>query len=164
MKLNTKKQEILASDVAKYFLYRAITDGDLVSNLKMQKLVYYAYAWTLAKTNKKLFQESIQAWPNGPVVKSLYDELKAYGASPISEDYLNISSDIELENLKAKFQPEVLKVLDEVYEAYIGKSAFELVVMTHGELPWREARKGLAATEKCYKDISDQHIKEEFKK
>ena len=46
---------IIPSDVAKYFLYRAIQDGELVSPLKMQKLLYYAYSWTLVKNKKKLF-------------------------------------------------------------------------------------------------------------
>lgn len=63
-----KVDVITPKDVARYFLYRAYDDGEWVTPLKMQKLVYFAYVWTLLMTGKKLFNEEIQAWPNGPVV------------------------------------------------------------------------------------------------
>ena len=43
--INNKQNidNISPSNVAKYFLYKSMQDGDLVSPLKMQKLVYYGY-------------------------------------------------------------------------------------------------------------------------
>ncbi len=87
-----------ASDVARYFLGLATEDGDLITNLKMQKLVYYAYAWTLVKNDRKLFDEPIQAWANGPVVPSLYQELKCYRAGPIEEEFLAVESGVDPED------------------------------------------------------------------
>lgn len=151
-----------ASDVAKYFLYRAVHDGELISPLKMQKLVYYGYVWTLVKNQKKLFIERIEAWPNGPVVPSLYKELKKYGASPIEESYLGIFNKEGATKLENKFSLEIKSVLDEVYEKYVTKTAFELVVLTHSEKPWIKAREGLSSTEPSNEPISDDLIIQEY--
>ena len=147
------------TDVARYFLYRATQDGDLITNLKMQKLVYYAYAWTLVKNGQQLFDEPIQAWPNGPVVPSLYRQLKQYGYSPIDEEFIDAESE---EELLARFPPDVLETLAAVYETYGPQSAFQLVVSTHHEKPWMEARKGLGPTDRSEQTLSDGHILDEF--
>lgn len=149
---------ITPSDVAKYLLYRSLEDGELVTPLKMQKLVYYAYVWTLVKNKKKLFEEKIEAWPSGPVVPSLYRELKDYGSSPIDEKYLGVKNEAELEPLFSKFPRDVKATLDEVYEDYMTKTAFELVSLTHSEKPWVEARKGLSSIESSSRPISDDLI------
>lgn len=149
---------ITPSDVAKYFLYRSVKDGDLVSPLKMQKLVYYAYVWTLVKNNRKLFGENIEAWPSGPVVPSLYQELKSYGSAPIDEKYLGVKNETELGAIFSKFPTDIKDTLDVVYENYMTKTAFELVTLTHSEKPWVETRKGLSATERSNRAISDDLI------
>jgi uncharacterized phage-associated protein len=151
-----------ASDVARYFLALAAEDGDLITNLKMQKLVYYAYAWTLVGTGRKLFAEPIQAWANGPVVPSLYHRLKRYGAGPIDEEFLAIESDEEFEQLAAKFPEDVLETLNGVYEQYMRLSAFDLVTQTHSEKPWQRARQGLGPTDLCDGPIRDEDIVEQF--
>jgi uncharacterized phage-associated protein len=74
-----------AEDVARYFLLRVLEDGDYITNLKMQKLVYYAYGWTLVKHGQRLFDDPIQAWPSGPVVPALYALLSRYGSTPIGD-------------------------------------------------------------------------------
>ena len=58
-----------AFDVAAYILEN---QGEMTT-LKLQKLVYYAQAWSLSLDKTPLFDEKIEAWPNGPVVKDLYD-------------------------------------------------------------------------------------------
>jgi uncharacterized phage-associated protein len=145
-----------ARDVARYFLSRAIPNGEPISPLKMQKLVYYAYCWVLVNDNKRLFTEPIEAWVNGPVVKSLYNELKDFGADPIPESWLgnNFRSDF--------FSPKVTRTLTEVYNNYVPLTAFSLVVMTHAEKPWQQARGNLKPTEPSSRPISDELILEEF--
>ena len=162
-KMNFQKlQNISPSDIAKYFLYRSNQDGELVSPLKMQKLVYYAYVWTLVKNKTKLFDEKIQAWPSGPVVPSLYRELKSYGSSPIDEKYLGVKDEAELNAIFSKFPKEVKNVLDGVYETYSTKTAFELVALTHAEKPWLEARNNLAPTKPSNNPILDATILKQY--
>ena len=61
-----------ALTVADYFLYKANKEKKPITNKKLQKLVYYAQAWSLVLNNKKLFSEPIEAWVHGPAVRSLY--------------------------------------------------------------------------------------------
>ncbi len=151
-----------ATDVAKYLLALAFEDGDTVTNLKMQKLVYYAYAHVLVGLDRKLFSEPIQAWANGPVVWELYSQLKRYGRGAIGEDFLGDGLGDELERLSAPFPSDVLEILNGVYEAYIGKSAFELVALTQNERSWQEARRGLSAQEPSSNVIADGDIIAQF--
>lgn len=76
-----KDKQISAIDIAKFFLTLAP-----VSNLKLQKLVYFAYSDYLEKTSKKMFQEKIIAFKYGPVVEEVYHLYKDYGRSEIEEE------------------------------------------------------------------------------
>ena len=75
---------ITAQDVADYFLF-LVDDpsGDNLSNLKLQKLVYYAQGFYLAIHDRPLFDDAICAWEHGPVVPSLYRRYKKYGSGGI---------------------------------------------------------------------------------
>lgn len=148
-----------AADGAQYFLHRAQLDGDFISNLKMQKIVYYAYCWTLVKHGLRLFSEPIEAWPRGPVVPSLFRQLSRYGTRPIDEEFIDAETEDELLD---RFPRDVLETLDQVYRIYGSKSAFELTVSTQQERPWVEARRGLAPTDASTRVISDQDIEEAF--
>lgn len=57
-------------DVAKYILHKK---GPMTT-MKLQKLVYYCQAWSLVWDGKPIFEEKIQAWASGPVVRELYNE------------------------------------------------------------------------------------------
>ena len=58
-----------ADDVAAYILERRTP----LTAMKLQKLLYYSYAWHLVWDEEQLFQESIEAWANGPVVPAIYE-------------------------------------------------------------------------------------------
>jgi uncharacterized phage-associated protein len=148
-----------AAPVAKYFLAKAMEYGDLITNLKMQKLVYYAYAAALVCLNEHLFESRIEAWSNGPVVPLLYGELKQFGGSPINASFLG---DQDIEDLKEAFTEEQLQLLDKVFARYGSLSAFELVVLTHSEDPWLEARKGLQSHQSSNAVISDDVIRSTY--
>ena len=150
-------------DIAKYFLLRASDDGDLVSPLKMQKLVYYAYAWYLARTSDKLFDEQIEAWANGPVIPSLYQSLRVYGSGPIDSGFLGFQSQKDAGSFVSSLGKAEKVILDDVYEKYMTLTAFELVVLTHNEKPWSEARKGIEPSESSNTPIKDEHIVEQYK-
>jgi len=122
---------ISCHDVAKYFL--ALTDedsGDLMSNLKLQKLVYYAQGFHLALFEKPLFPETIEAWTHGPVIPELYHSYKKYGSGHIpSPDDFDLSI----------YSNEERELLNEVYAVFGQFSAWKLRNMTHQEPPWVDA-------------------------
>ena len=119
-----------AIDVANYFL--SLLDdnaGDAITNLKMQKLVYYAQGFALAILGRPIFVENIEAWMHGPVVPELYQLFRQYGNQPLpqpKEDW-----DLQI------FTEEEKNLLNNVYETYGQFSAWRLRDMTHEEKPWR---------------------------
>lgn len=115
-------------DIAKYFLWLANETGSFISNLKLQKLVYYAQAWHIALRDAPLFPEDFQAWIHGPVIPSLYQKYKHFGWQPILEDS------------QPDLPEDVLHFLDEVAEEYFACDTYELEHMTHAEDPWNWAR------------------------
>jgi uncharacterized phage-associated protein len=116
-------------DVAKFFLAQSNEEaGDLVSNLKVQKLVYYAQGFHLAVYDRPLFDDQIEAWTHGPVVPSVYHHYKHHGAGSIP-----VPTDFD----PAIFQPEQIELLNEVQQIYGQYSAWRLREMTHEEAPWK---------------------------
>ena len=125
-----------AAQVAKWFLAhnRIATDeegAEYISNLKLQKLLYYAQGAFLAVTNEPLFDDNIVAWLHGPVVESVYHQYKANGAQGIPFD-----EDFDF----SEFTPEENELLTEVYDVFGQYSALKLRNMTHEETPWKETK------------------------
>lgn len=113
-------------DVAEYFLLLEGNEGE-ITNMKLQKLVYYAQGFSLALTGVPLFQEPIEAWMHGPVVPDLYNRFSGFGANPIQPSN--------------SFNPSVLTrdqraLIEEVFEVYGQYSAWKLRQLTHEEDPW----------------------------
>ncbi|MCC6394512.1 MAG: SocA family protein [Bryobacterales bacterium] len=139
-----------ARDIADYFLGLVDDEaGDSLSNLKLQKLVYYAQGFHLAIHGKKLFQQPIEAWEHGPVVPWLYHQLKQHGAEPVPrpEDGIDTS----------KYPPPVRELLDDVWSVYGQYSAAKLRNITHSEPPWKDAYAKAPSSM-----INEQKMKEYF--
>ena len=122
-----------AKKVASYFISKANSLGDGnkelsgnndLTNLKLQKLLYFTQVEYLKKHGEKLFNEEIQAWQYGPVVKEVYDWLKGCGAYVITE------FDIALEDLN-DIPDDIKAFLDEMWNKYQKYSAWGLVEKTH---------------------------------
>lgn len=141
-----------ADQVADWFLAEK---GDKnISPKKLQKLVYYAYAWTLTllndspdELNNKLFTDRIEAWVHGPAIHSLYSKYANYGFEPITKT-----------PKKPKFPEDIENILKQVWEIYGSFSADELESITHQEAPWQKARKGLSPLDSGSNVISDKDI------
>ncbi len=124
---------ISAHNVAQYFLAQISEEcGDTISNLKLQKLLYYAQGFHLAITDKPLFTEHLRAWDHGPVVPSVYHEYKSHGAGAIPKP-----QGVDF----SKFTKMTRGVLDDVYRVYGQFSAWKLRNLTHNEPPWADAGK-----------------------
>ena len=122
---------IPVTEVAEYFLSKVNEEyGDCISNLKLQKLVYFAQGFVLAITGKTLFNNDIVAWQHGPVVIDLYERYKSNGANCIPRPDNFCLSHLEKEN-------ELKDILDDVYNTYGQFSAWKLRELSHLEgSPW----------------------------
>jgi uncharacterized phage-associated protein len=123
-----------AKDVANYFLTLVDEDaGDLMTNMKIQKLAYYAQGVHLALYGKPIFPETIEAWTHGPVVPVLYHEYKEYGSGAIPAP-----EEIDID----KYSDEEKDTLNEVYNVYGQFSGWALRNMAHEEPPWKNTPQG----------------------
>lgn len=145
-----------ALDVAKWFLKRNseevfLNEADDISNMKLQKLLYYAQGTSLALNRQPLFDENILAWQHGPVVAEVYHVFSKYGRN-------GITFTDELKPCE-EYSPEEVNVLEEVY-AYFGQySAWKLRNMTHEETPWRETPKnGIISRESICKYFEENYV------
>ena len=69
-------------DVAQFMILAAGDESDM-TNMKLNKLLYYAQGIHLARTGHPLFRDQIEAWQHGPVVPSVYQQYKEFGAGPM---------------------------------------------------------------------------------
>jgi uncharacterized phage-associated protein len=116
------------ADVAHYFLaIQGDEDGE-ITNLKLQKLVYYAQGFHLAIFDKPLFAEKIKAWEHGPVVPQLWYGYKEWGAKPLPKP-----------STVPVFDKATQDLLDDVSGVYGQFSAWRLRELSHSEPPWIEA-------------------------
>lgn len=109
-------------------------EGDLISQLKLYKLVYYAQAWSLVFLKEPLFDGEIQAWRHGPVPVELRAEYKTYEDRAIPKPVES------REDLAKPFTDEQLRVLHLVWEKYGDFTATKLYKLCHREAPWEDAR------------------------
>lgn len=142
--------KIVPLDVARYFLSKSS-----LSPKKIQKLVYYAYAWFIALNNQNadqieniLFDEQPEAWLHGPVFPTLYTEYRSHGWNEVSR----------IRRSDSKLDKEVKQFLDEIWRVFGGFTADQLEYMTHQETPWRNARNGVPLTASSNNKISNKDI------
>jgi uncharacterized phage-associated protein len=143
-----------AAEIAKWFLAYNRTKineegGEFISNLKLQKLLYYAQGCFLAITDSPLFAEPIIAWGHGPVVESVYLEYKENGANGIVFD-----DDFDFE----AFTDDENNLLIEVFDTFGQYSAWKLREMAHNETPWQETD----INNEISQDSIKQYFKEEY--
>ena len=131
-------------DTAKYILQKK---GRL-STMKLQKLCYYAQAWSRVWDDAPLFEEVFEAWANGPVCPELFQ----FSQGEFSVDAAQMGGDAE--NLSSGQKETV----DKVIEYYGGRDAQWLSQLTHMESPWQEARQGIPVGARCDRIITKESI------
>lgn len=125
-----------AMDIATWFLQRNTFDRknnldvEGISNLKLQKLLYYAYGCFLALYKERLFHEYVVAWQHGPVVADVYESYKANGSNSIRN----------IDPKQVEFSNNITDVLEFVYKEFGKYTAWALRNMTHEEAPWKETK------------------------
>jgi len=128
-----------ANGVADYLLWFAKEHGDLLTPLKLQKLMFYADAWHMVMNEgEELIAEPFEAWVHGPVHRDTYSRFSAHRWNAIPCDAV-----------KPDISPALEKFLNDVYTVFGGFSAYELEQLTHQEAPWKAARGNLAPDATC---------------
>ena len=154
--------------VANYLIERARQRGEMLTPMKVQKLVYFAHGWNLAINDQPLLRERIEAWKYGPVVPALYEELREFGSRPIPApvEVMRVEA-----NRLAVLQPTLdaadgdtsatKELLDRVWDVYGHYSAVQLSNATHAPgSPWDVTWQGAAGASHAV--IDDDLIKMDF--
>lgn len=138
------------NEIASWFLHRIDREvGDAITPLKLQKLLYYAHAWSLALLDKPLFKEEFQAWTYGPVLRSIYKEHEEHRYEIIPAP-----------DFKPILDPEVEALLEDIHRIYGAMYASDLTRLTHREEPWKQARGVLPPDAYSQETIPNHTIKE----
>lgn len=139
-------------NVARYFIVKAYEDSieAEMTNMKVQKLLYYAQSLHLAMYDEPLFEEEIQAWRYGPVCPPAYRFYSEFEAKQLP---------IPSQELLLEMPEDKRQLLEEVWEYFGGYHAYQLSGMTHLEFPWKKARKGLLPEASSTKAILLEDLK-----
>lgn len=115
-----------AIDIANAFIQKAQEKDIELSNMKLQKLLYYLQGWYLAVKGEEVFPEEFKKWAWGPVVPPVYNKFRSYKADSIKQPHgtpTNIPEDIS-------------KAMDFVLKHYGRYTAVQLADLSHKEDPY----------------------------
>ncbi|MFH0702159.1 MAG: type II toxin-antitoxin system antitoxin SocA domain-containing protein [bacterium] len=119
-----------AINIANTFIKMGLDKKKPITNMKLQKLLYYAQGWYLALTGgESLFEEDFKRWNFGPVCPEVYNKFKKYKAGPIDCIY--------------KGEPvvddqDIKRFLEKIWDMYGKYTGGQLSILSHNESPWIE--------------------------
>ena len=121
-----------ALDIANFFVGLANSiPNEQIDNLKLNKLCYYAQAWSLARLGEPLFDDAIEAWRYGPLIPCVYHTYKLCGDNPIKAPSYEFKESL--------FSSEELSLLTDVYITYGKYTSRALIDRTHlPGSPWSQ--------------------------
>lgn len=99
-----------------------------ITTMKLQKLLYYTQAWSLAWYGERAFGETIRAYNDGPVVGVVFNDhrrMLSVKALPSGD--------------ASRVQQRELATIREVIRVYNCYSGDDLSSLTHRERPWLSA-------------------------
>lgn len=145
-------RKITADEVADYFIALAHERGEAITNLKLQVLLYYAQAWSLALCDRPLFPEKFEAWIYAPTIPSVHCRFKEYSFHPLPAPAA-----------VPDLPPEDAGFLDEIASRYLALDEWTLHMMSRREDPWRRARGGLPADAPSHAELSEDVMRAYFR-
>lgn len=169
--MNNQKAKYTAQEIAKWFLYKnyaeqkqkvaANDDYEVyegITHLKLQKLLYNAQGVCLAITGNKLFDDDLEAWDHGPVIRNVYDTYCVFGRNPII-----IPDTPENNGIVSKIENdvEIRDILEMVYDSFSIYTAWQLREMSHKKnSPWDKTEKNQIIDVNVIKEYFEKEVVE----
>ncbi len=124
-----------ASAIAYAFVKKAIESGTPLTQMKIQKMVFFAHGYHLARWGRPLINETFEAWKFGPVVPAIYQDFKFFGSRPIDDEGFEMFAPKQYKDYKLDEEAE--DAIAYTWEATKDLSATALSNWTHQpETPW----------------------------
>ena len=139
----------LAEGIAKYIIWHEWEAKRPVSNLRLQKLLYFVQVLCICLDGSPLFKDKIYGWDCGPVVPEIYEKYRKYG-SMIIQDVEDCSN--------APIFKTDKEHIDLMLEECASKSNTELLNITLNQLPWRMANAGYTANREITVDSMKKYF------
>ena len=138
----------------------------VIDQMKLQKLIFYAHAWSLAYDKGPLFENDFEAWPWGPVVRDVYNQTRQFGRSPVTcrlSELTVVPGDGVKVTIPDGVSPELSNFIKSVWDTLKPFSGVQLSNSTHaaGE-PWTIVSDKLGTSGKPV--IPNDLIREIFKR
>ena len=122
-----------AIEVANYIIEYEHSKDRLISNLKLQKLLYFVQAQFFIEYGEPCFRDKIEAWSFGPVVPDVYHTYKIYGSLDITKP----EDDMNIDNISDEHKETINSVL----QTFSDTPVYEMVDITHHQTPWVRAKR-----------------------
>jgi len=125
-----KNMAYSALEVAKYVINHEHNNGREISNLRLQKLLYFVQAKVLVETENPCFEEEMEAWDFGPVVPCVYHTYKIFG-----------SWDLSFSGAVPSIAEVISEKIDSIIDYCQSFPTRQLVEITHNQDPWKNVYK-----------------------
>ena len=134
----------VANSIIKLAKERGIRD---LSPMKLQKLMYFTQFWYVKNFNKFLINDWFSRWEFGPVIPSIYHQLKYYGSNPVNNYIWLLSANNEAIVYMMDNNPAAWNFLNEILDIYGNLDGFELSAITQRDSSaWSSGGSGTAIT------------------
>lgn len=144
---------IRAIELSKYIINKCVEDRKPISNLQLQKILYYIQYNCLKKTGNILFRDDIEAWQFGPVIPDIYYHFCGFGSMRITV--------IFPECKKIDVTDKIKNIIDDVIEDKREINPWDMVKETHRDNgPWSLTFKNGEGNKKV---ISIESIRQDIK-
>lgn len=159
-----------AMSVANFVIQRALDEKTPISNLHLQKILYYLQAFYLVQTegSAPIIDANFSRWPYGPIIKEVYYAYNQFGAAfitEISQGEQDIFSEVQSEELPqmsksdlGEYEVEVIQFLKRLFI----RTPWDLVELTHSQSIWSDYEdeiKTFSAPDYTNEDIYHQFVK-----
>lgn len=118
--------------IANYVLDRSDAKGRGITNLALQKILYFCHAWMLVEYKEPLVRHEFEAWEFGPVLPYVYRDFKVHGDGKITTRALSLDVETgQREVARVEIPAGKKEFLDSIIDFYGRLSAFDLVKISH---------------------------------
>jgi len=137
---------IRVNAVVNFILEKSKHSGTTITNLKLQKLLFFVNGFYYYNNSKLLFNADMLAWQYGPVIPEIYYEFKRFGSRPIKDTFSCVYEPSEMEDvfiprLEEKLHKDEIKYIEATFNLLAGKPTGYLVDLSHKKnSPWSSAK------------------------
>lgn len=164
----TENKKYDAVTIANYVILKSQEYEDTITNLKIQKILYFLQGAFLIENNRSLIEQPFERWKYGPVIHDVYTTFSQFGYNKIDEPVpkYNIDTSKGFKVISTPFDEDIIDgddkdLIDRYYLQMVGKNVSELVELTHEQKEWSQYNDGRIANQMA-PDYTNEEIKSAF--